>query len=149
VEFYGPYYAWTPEFAKDVRKLMDDTGIRCNSTHNDAKNFLPEGLQKAIDYNKTLGAKYVVMASSGIVKGLDGWKGVGDTLTQAMEKLRPAGLRAGYHNHQTEFKPVDGKRPIEASAAKTPKDVMLPLEAGTCVEVGHGPVSGSRAKPSR
>src|ERR1035438_9652705 len=67
VEFYGPYYAWTPEFAKDVRKLMDDTGIRCNSTHNDAKNFLPEGLQKAIDYNKTLGAKYVVMASSGIV----------------------------------------------------------------------------------
>src|ERR1019366_1156722 len=24
VEFYGPYYAWTPEFVKDVRKLMDD-----------------------------------------------------------------------------------------------------------------------------
>ena len=22
VEFYGPYYAWTPEFAKDVRKLL-------------------------------------------------------------------------------------------------------------------------------
>src|ERR1035441_10900359 len=68
---------------------------------------------KAIDYNKTLGAKYVVMASSGTVSGLDGWKGVGDTLTLAMEKLRPAGLRAGYHNHQAEFKLVDGKRPIE------------------------------------
>ena len=149
VEFYGPYYSWTPEFAKDVRKLMDDTGIRCNSTHNDAKNFLPEGLQKAIDYNKTLGAKYVVMASSGIVKGLDGWKGVGDTLTQAMEKLRPAGLRAGYHNHQAEFKPVDGKRPIEVIAANTPKDVMLQLDVGTCVEVGDDPVAWINANPGR
>jgi sugar phosphate isomerase/epimerase len=149
VEFYGPYYAWTPEFTKDVRKLMDDTGIRCHSTHNDAANFRPEGLQKAIDYNKTLGAKYVVMASSGSVVGLDGWKRVGDTLTQAMEKLRPAGLRAGYHNHQTEFKPVDGKRPIEVIAANTPKDVMLQLDVGTCVEVGDDPVAWINANPGR
>src|SRR5215472_9792661 len=37
VEFYGPYYQWTPEFAKDVRKVLDDTGLKCHSTHNDAK----------------------------------------------------------------------------------------------------------------
>src|SRR5688572_3909353 len=29
VEFYSPYYSWTPEQAKDVRKLLDDLGIRC------------------------------------------------------------------------------------------------------------------------
>src|SRR5215468_10130688 len=58
VEFYGPYYSWTADFTKDVRKVLDDTGIRCHSTHNDARNFRPEGIQKAIDYNKTLGAKY-------------------------------------------------------------------------------------------
>ncbi len=75
--------------------MLDDTGIRCHSTHNDARNFRPDGIQKAIDYNKTLGAKYVVMASSGKVEGLDGWKGVGETLSQAMEKLRPAGLQRG------------------------------------------------------
>ena len=149
VEFYGPYYAWTADFVKDVRKMMDETGIRCNSTHNDARNFRPDGLQKAIDYNKTLGAKYVVMASSGSVSGLEGWKGVGDTLTQAMEKLRPAGLRAGYHNHQTEFKPLDGKRPIEVIAANTPKDVMLQLDVGTCVEVGSDPVAWINANPGR
>jgi hypothetical protein len=101
VEFYGPYYAWTPEFVKDVRKVLDDTGIRCNSTHNDAKNFRPEGIQKAIDYNKTLGAKYVVMASSGNVTGLDGWKGVGNTLTLASRRTArrlsqsPGGVQIG------------------------------------------------------
>ena len=149
VEFYGPYYSWTPDFVKDVRKMMDDVGIRCNSTHNDARNFRPDGIQKAIDYNKTLGAKYVVMASSGSVTGLEGWKGVGETLTAAMEKLRPAGLRAGYHNHQTEFKPLDGKRPIEVIAANTPKDVMLQLDVGTCVEVGSDPVAWIKANPGR
>ena len=92
-----------PGFRQRRPQVLDETGIRCNSTHNDARNFRPDGIQKAIDYNKTLGAKYVVMASSGNVAGLDGWKGVGETLTTAMEKLRPAGLRAGYHNHQTEF----------------------------------------------
>ena len=149
VEFYGPYYSWTPEFVKDVRKLMDVTGIRCNSTHNDAGNFRPGGLQKAIDYNLTLGARYVVMASSGNVTSLDGWKGVGDTLTQAMEKLRPVGLHAGYHNHQAEFKPVEGKRPIEVIAANTPKDVMLQFDVGTCVEVGENPVAWIDANPGR
>jgi len=149
VEFYGPYYAWTADFVKDVRKVLDEAGLRCNSTHNDARNFRPENLQKAIDYNKTLGSKYIVMASSGNVTTLDGWKGVGDTLTSAMEKLRPAGLRAGYHNHQTEFKPLDGKRPIEVIAANTPKDVMLQFDVGTCVEVGSDPVAWINANPGR
>jgi sugar phosphate isomerase/epimerase len=149
VEFYGPYYAWTPEFAKEVRKLLDDTGIRCNSTHNDGRNFRPEGIQKAIDLNKILGAKYVVMASAGRVEGLAGWKGVGDTLTAAMEQLRPAGLRAGYHNHQAEFKAIEGKRPIEVIAANTPKDVMLQFDVGTCVEVGEDPVAWINANPGR
>ena len=149
VEFYGPYYSWTPELAKDIRKVMDDTGLRCNSTHNDMKNFLPDNIQKAIDLNKILGAKYVVMASSGNPAGLAGWKAVGETLTKAMEKLRPAGLRAGYHNHQTEFKAIEGTRPIEVIAANTPKDVMLQFDLGTCVEVGQDPVAWINANPGR
>ena len=31
VEFYSPYYDWTPGYAKEVRKLLDDLGIRCLS----------------------------------------------------------------------------------------------------------------------
>ena len=66
-----------------------------------------------------------------------------------MEKLRPAGLRAGYHNHQAEFKPLDGKRPIEVMAANTPKDFMMQFDVGTCVEVGDDPVAWINANPGR
>jgi sugar phosphate isomerase/epimerase len=149
VEFYGPYYAWTPEFVKDVRKTMDDAGIRCHSTHNDARNLRPEGIQKAIDLNKTIGSKYVVVASAGRIEGLDGWRALGESLTKAMETLRPAGLSSGYHNHQAEFRPVEGKRPIEVLAATTPKDFMMQFDVGTCVEVGDDPVAWINANAGR
>src|SRR5258705_9540153 len=56
VEFYSPYYEWTPQTATDVRKLLDDLGIRCNSTHNSSTVFTPDGLQKAIDLNQAIGS---------------------------------------------------------------------------------------------
>src|ERR1051326_6015240 len=117
VEFFSPYFNWTPAYAKSVRTLMGDLGIRCNSTHNSAAAFTGDGIAKAIELNQILGAKYIVMASAGNPAGLDGWRKVGDTLTQASEKFRAAGLRGGYHNHQAEFRQVEGKRPIEIIAA--------------------------------
>jgi sugar phosphate isomerase/epimerase len=149
VEFYGPYFQWTPERVKEGRKAMDDVGLRCNSTHNGPASFTGDGINKAIELNKILGAKYIVMASAGRTNSLDDWKRVADTLTSACEKFRAAGLRAGYHNHQAEFRPVEGKRPIEIIAANTPKDFMLQLDVGTCVEVGQDPVAWIIANPGR
>ena len=149
VEFFGNYTSWTVDKAKEVRKLMDDLGIRCNSTHNGLPSFSGDGMQHAIDLNQTLGAKYIVLASAGRVNGLDGWRQLGDRLSLAMETLRKNNLRAGYHNHQAEFTPIDGKRPMEVLAASTPKDFMLQLDVGTCVEVGSDPVAWIKANPGR
>jgi sugar phosphate isomerase/epimerase len=149
VEFFSPYFQWTPEYAKEARKTMDDVGLRCNSTHNGPPSFTGDGIAKAIELNHILGAKYIVMASAGRTSTLDDWKRVADTLTSACEKFRAAGLRAGYHNHQAEFKLVEGRHPIEVIAANTPKDFMLQLDVGTCVEVGQDPVSWINANPGR
>ena len=149
VEFYSPYYDWTIDYAKEVRKLLDDLGIRCRSTHNSANALSPEGLSKAIELNQILGAKFIVMASAGRVRGLDGWKTVGDTLGGASEKLVPLGMRAGFHNHKLEFVPLDGKRPMEVIAAHTPKEVMLQLDVGTCVEAGSDPIAWVKAHAGR
>jgi len=149
VEFFAPYFNWTPAQAKDMRKLMDDLGIRCNSTHNNQPSFTADGLPKAIELNKILGSQYVVMASAGRVVDLDGWKKVADQLSDASEKLKPAGLRTGYHNHQPEFVALNGNRPMEVLAANTPKEVMLQLDVGTCVEAGYDPVAWIDANPGR
>jgi sugar phosphate isomerase/epimerase len=149
VEFYSPYLQWTPEVIKEARKAMDDTGLRCNSTHNGPGSFTGDGIAKAIEYNKMLGAKYIVMASAGRASTLDDWKKVADTLTAACEKFRVAGMRGGYHNHQAEFRPIGDKRPMDVLAANTPKDFMLQFDVGTCVEVGQDPVAWINANPGR
>src|SRR5258708_12391834 len=32
VEFYSPYFQWTPDYAKEVPKLLDELNIKCPST---------------------------------------------------------------------------------------------------------------------
>ena len=110
VEFYAPYFEWTDTQARQMRKLLDDLGIRCFSTHNDEEYFAADKLPRARDLNQILGSKYVVLAN-GEPKPPDGWKAIADLLNAAAEKLEPAGLKTGYHNHETEFITVDGVRP--------------------------------------
>ena len=90
VEFYSPYFDWTPGYAKDVRKLLDDLGIRCFSTHNNASSLAPENLSRAIELNQTIGSKLIVMASAGKVANLDGWKAVAERLNHGARHVRRA-----------------------------------------------------------
>jgi sugar phosphate isomerase/epimerase len=149
VEFFSPYYQWTPEYAKDVRKKMDDLGIRCNSTHNGPVSFSPDGVGKAIELNQILGSKYIVMASAGKVVGADGWKKVADNLNSGNEKMKSANIHAGYHNHAAEWKTVDGKIPMEILASNTDKSVMLQFDVGTALEENRDPVAWINSNPGR
>ncbi len=108
VEFFSPYYVWTTEQTKDMRKLLDDLGIKCLSTHNDAKNFLPDNLAKTADMNSILGAKYVVMASAG----------------------RPAGWPAGRRSPRRSIEPpILGNPPACVPAITTIRPSSRPWRA--------------------
>jgi sugar phosphate isomerase/epimerase len=149
LEFYAPYFDWSQAEAKEMKKLLDDLGIRCFSTHNDASFLDQEHIQKAIDLNLNLGSKYVVVASSHPKPGIAGWREVADALNFAEDKLQASGLKAGYHNHELEFKPLDGVRPMEVLAKNTKPAVMLQLDVGTCLAAGSDPVAWIRGNPGR
>jgi sugar phosphate isomerase/epimerase len=149
VEFYAPYFDWTEAQTKDMKKLLDDLGIRCFSTHNSSSYFTADNLKLARDKNLILGTKYVIMSSSDPKPGLDGWKEVADTLNSASDQLAPSGLKTGYHNHDREFTPVDGTRPIEILAKNTKPSVALQFDVGTCLKAGSDPVAWIKANPGR
>ena len=149
VEFFAPYYAWTPDYAKQVRTELDGLGIRCYSTHNGLQSFTPDGIAKAIELNKILGARYIVLAHPGKVSGLDDWKRVAGTLNTANDTLKGQGLLAGYHNHELEWKPVAGQKPMELLAATLDKSIILQLDVGTCLETGNDPVAWINQNPGR
>jgi sugar phosphate isomerase/epimerase len=149
VEFYAPYFDWSDAQAKSMRKLLDDLGIRCYSTHNGEDFFSSAKIDRARDLNQILGAKYMVLASSDPKKDFDGWKALADELNAAADKLQSSGLKVGFHNHDAEWKPVAGKRPMEILAANTHPSVLLQLDVGTCLEAGSDPVAWIRANPGR
>jgi sugar phosphate isomerase/epimerase len=151
VEFYAPYFDWTPGYARTVRTLMDDLGIRCLSTHNNANVFADaDALAKAVELNQLIGSQNIVMASAGRVTGLDGWRGVADRLTATSERLRPLGMRTGFHNHAPEWEVIDnGDRIMDVLARETPPEVTLQLDVGTSVAAGQDPVAWIRGNPGR
>ena len=149
VEFFGPYADWKPDYAREVKKILDDLKLPCLSAHTGAKYFEPAELPRVIELNVILGSKYMVMSSAGRVAGLDGWKAVAAKLNNAAEKLKALNKGTGYHNHQLEFMPIDGKRPMEVLAAETTKDVMLQLDVGTAIEAGTDPITWINANPGR
>jgi len=124
VEFFNPYFTdWTPQIARDARKVMDDSGIKCNSTHNNTPSFTAEGLKKAIELNQIIGSRNIIMAQGPRITTLDGWKALGEQLTAVSEQLKPLGMGTGYHNHAQEWPLLEGKRPM---------DVLAPCNAYNC-----------------
>jgi sugar phosphate isomerase/epimerase len=149
VEFYAPYYDWTEAQAKEMRKLLDDLGVRCYSTHNDGSYFAADKIGHARDLNLILGTKFVVWSYSEAKSNLGGWKVVADELNSAADVLSSSGLTPGYHNHDAEWKPIDGVRPMEYLARNTKPQIMLQLDVGTCLEAGADPVAWIRSNPGR
>jgi sugar phosphate isomerase/epimerase len=149
VEFYSPYFEWTEAQTKQMRKLLDDLGVHCYSTHNDSSYLKAENINRTRDLNLILGCKYAVIASADPKASPKGWLGIADALNFAAEKLEPSGLKTGYHNHQPEFASTNGQRPIEILAKNTKPSVMLQLDVGTCLESGSDPVAWIRSNPGR
>ncbi len=150
VEFYAPYFQWNTAHANEVRKQLDDLGLHCYSTHNDMKSFTPDGIGHAIELNKALGTRYVVLASPDRkLTTVDEYKQLADTLNHANKAFELQGLHAGYHNHDAEWHAIDGQVPMQVLAAKTDKSIMLQLDVGTCVAAGADPVAWIDSHPKR
>ncbi len=150
VEFWSPYMQWSNGDAKGVRQLLDGLGIACPSTHNPASSLSGDGLKRAIELNQIIGSRSIVVASPPPkLVTLDGWKAFADTCAQAADVLRPLGMVAGFHNHATEWRSVEGQRPMDILAAASPRDFVLQLDVGTCVQAGQDPVAWINSMPGR
>ena len=153
VEFYSPYVGWTFPFAKEVRTLLDDLGLRCYSTHNGAASLIDAGtMAKAIELNQILGARHIIAASPPRgVRGAEAWKRVAEQFSAASEQLKPHGLAPGFHNHASEWKPADGGGPriMDILATNTPPEFVLQLDVGTALEAGVDTVAWIKAHPGR
>ncbi|MDR3510767.1 MAG: sugar phosphate isomerase/epimerase [Caulobacteraceae bacterium] len=81
---------------------------------------------------------------------LDDWKWLVDVFNETGVKAKAAGLTFGYHNHNFEFKKIDGVMPYDLLIEKTdPQYVSFELDCGWMVSAGFDPVAYLSKHPDR
>jgi sugar phosphate isomerase/epimerase len=92
--------------AKELRKLLDDNGLRCIATHR-SWDRLANNTEAEIELHHTLGCDYAAIGGlpgSYETDGLSGYQRFVSEAQPTVAALRAAGIDFGYHNHSHEFR---------------------------------------------
>lgn len=133
----------------EVKKSLDDAGLKCLSMHI----WSPGGIQETVPYAKELGAKYVVSSATLPRResvSLDDYKTMAEHCNQLGQQAKQAGLQFAYHNHNFEFKPLDGGTGYDELIKSTdPELVKFELDCGWMAAAGHNPAEYLSKYPDR
>ena len=147
VEFAGTY----PHDAKFIANALKETDLYCCSWHVGYEQLLTsdEKLKETIEFHKTAGNNYVIIPwlPSEWMNTLDAMKATGEKFNQLSAKLKEYGMYTGYHNHDAEFKPLDGSDLTMWSAMRefTCDDFIMQLDTGNAMS-GDADVNGELLK---
>jgi sugar phosphate isomerase/epimerase len=147
VEFAG----YHNRSAEELRKILDDFGLKVAGTHIGINTLLGDELERTIEFNSILGNKFL------IVPGLPeeyrnskaAWLKTAEIMNEISEKVKPHGMRVGYHNHAVEFQPMEGEIPWDIFFGAANKDVVMQLDIGNAMHGGGDPVEILRKYPGR
>lgn len=89
----------------EFKKLMDALNMTIISSHCDInKNFEKKAADAA-----AIGMKYLICPSIDAQKKADDYKKMAEQFNQCGEICKKTGIKFGYHNHDHDFKVVDGQ----------------------------------------
>ena len=147
VEFAG-YYT---RDAKSLRKLLDDVGLKCCGTHIGLDTLLGDNLPKTVEFNQTLGNKFLIVPSlpGKYTQTRQGWQEAADVFSELADNVKSHGMKIGYHNHSVEFKPLDGEVPWDTFFNRAKKEVVIQFDTGNGVAAGGDPVVYLKKHPGR
>ncbi len=147
VEFAG-YHG---KKAQELRKMMDDAGLKCCGTHTGFNTIQGDQLKGTIEFNKTLGNKFLIVPGlPGKYTGSKaGWLEVAKLFNEASEKAGEQGMIVGYHNHSIEWKKYDGQTAWDIFADATKPEVSLQVDFGNAMHGGGDPVAALKKWPGR
>jgi len=95
--------------AAQMRHTIEGAGLRCESCHYNFRE-LKENLDERMAFAQELGLKQLVLSSFGLPASatLAEYKQAATELNRIGERTQKAGFQLGYHNHNNEFKELEG-----------------------------------------
>jgi len=149
----------------DFMSMQKDLGLKWVSHHVIGAPFKPRpgmdasrmpklptlknDANELVDTVAAAGVKYMVCANIPIENKAEVAEAV-ELLTKTGQAAKKAGLVFCYHNHDAEFKMIDGQRAFDVFSKEIPADLMkFELDLGWASKAGEDPVALFAQQPGR
>jgi sugar phosphate isomerase/epimerase len=146
VEFAG-YYGWDSK-PKELRKLLDDNGLKCCGTHTGLDTITGDALKNTAELHSILGNPYLIVPSMS-AKDEQGWLDLAKKFNDILPEAEALGMRIGYHAHAGDFRKLGESTPWEIFFDNTDKRVLMQIDTGNCMAGGGDPVAMLKKYPGR
>jgi sugar phosphate isomerase/epimerase len=148
VEFAGEFgrYANDPT---GLRAFLDKQGLQCAGAHLDFAALSPERFDQTTAFYQALGCRNLLIAWDKRGASSAGAAAIARDMTALSARLKPLGMRIGYHNHAQEMTGPEGRTPWDTIAGRTPQDSILQQDVGWTVFAGKDPVVLVKRYPGR
>ena len=152
----GLYYRHT---AKEFAAIVNDLGLKWIGNHvgglprsaqvQAGSRNLRDNLQQIVDESAQGGCGWVICSSSSI-NTMDEIKRTTDIFIKAGDAVSKSKMKFAYHNHQSEFTPIEGVSAFDYVLGNTDKDkVFMELDLAWATAAGMNPVELFKKYPGR
>jgi sugar phosphate isomerase/epimerase len=136
--------------ASDMRSIINDAGLNCPSCHF-GFGELTDDLDSRIEWSKELGLTQMICSTFWLSKTatLDDYLKSADKLNTAAEKIKKAGMQAGFHNHEFEFHKLDGQLIYDALMGRFDSDLVKMQFQTEVINLGYKAADYFKKYPGR
>ena len=146
----GDKLEWMGWPVQDVRRMFDDSGLKCCGIHLSTGALLGDNLTRTIELNQVLGNSFLIIAADkGRMSAIDSIMELAEILNTVAAKLKPLGMLTGYHAHPFDFVRFDGRTAWEILFSNTDQDVVMQMDIGNCARGDGDPIAMLKAFPGR
>lgn len=158
VEVYGyssenGFFGTSP---KDLKKILDDNGLKAPSGHYNfdvmLRNKTADYLKASIECANQLGSEYLVIPTlyEDIRKNQDDYKRIAQKMNEIGLLCKQSGLKLGYHNHAFEFEKFGNQTAYDILLQETDKKLVdFEMDLYWVIYSGNNPLDFFKANPGR
>ena len=156
IGFKGVEFAGFPsQDAKVVRKMLDDNGLKCCGSHTGINALEGDSFDKTVEFAKTIGNTRIISPSlfrnfsNDAEQDKKMVEDMADRMNVVAEKLKPLGLRTGFHCHPGEFRKIGDSTVWDIFFTRANKDVIMQCDLGHMGTAGVDPIAYMKKYPGR
>jgi sugar phosphate isomerase/epimerase len=134
----------------DMKKIITDAGLSCPSCHFGSAELFDD-VDARIEWAQGVGLTQMICSTFWLPKTatLKDYQDAADKLNKSAEKIKKAGMQAGFHNHEFEFATLDGQLIYDALMARFDPDLVKMQFQTEVINLGYKAADYFKKYPGR